>query len=66
VVVVHGLDGEEAFAVKRLLGGLNVSFSSGGPSIDVEIPRSQAREAYLRIARSPYRDRGLLVEWEDE
>jgi hypothetical protein len=66
VVVVHGLfELEDVLAEMRLLEGLDAEIPGGSFSVDIAVPRSRAREAYLRILRSPYRDLGLLVEWKD-
>jgi hypothetical protein len=66
VVAVHGLfEIEDVHAVLRILEGLGAEISGGGFSVDIAIRRSHAREAYLRILHSPYRDLGLLVEWKD-
>lgn len=65
VVVVHGLDPDEAIAVGNLLAGLDVKLGHAFTA-EIGVPRSRAREAYLRVFHSPYRDRGLLVEWRDK
>lgn len=56
---------DDLFAVGRLLEGLNPQLDGVGFLPSIGVPRSHAREAYLRILRSPYRDCGLLVEWRD-
>jgi len=65
VVVVHGLTADEAFEEVQLLVGLRPEYT-GWFTIDLAVPRSKAVEAYRRILKSPYRDRGLLVEWDQE
>lgn len=64
VVVVHGIQEDEA-KVLDLLRGLHAE-DVGWFTGSLAVPRSRAVEAYRRILNSPYRDRGVLVPWDQE